>query len=316
MIRIIISLVISAAALWWAFRDLDWQAFGAALAQANLSWIIVAVLVMLLPYPLRGIRWRIFIAPVKKDISVRLTTEATLVGYFGNNALPFRLGELLRAYFIARQVKVPLAQMFGTVIVERTVDVLSAIVLLAFLPLVGTPEWLTQPVIWAIALGLVVGLITIWLVRQKRDVPFVRGWLKHLVDDLQLSFASLREERKQFPVLFLTTIVIWLIYLLNIHIAQHAMGLGLSIAESYLILVVTTLVLWIPAAPGFIGTFHAAVITVCVYLLSITEPQAQAMAVVLHAIGYIPQTIIGAIFFFKSHIRLRDVQVQSLITEP
>ena len=133
---------------------------------------------------------------------------------------------------------------------------------------------------------------------------------------LQVSFASLREERKQFPVLFLTTMVIWLIYLFNIHIAQHAMGLGLSIVDSYLILVVTTLVLWIPAAPGFIGTFHLAVVTVCVYMLSITESQAQAMAVVLHAIGYIPQTVIGAIFFFKSHIRLRDVQVQSLKSEP
>jgi len=111
-------------------------------------------------------------------------------------------------------------------------------------------------------------------------------------------------------------VVIWLLYLAYIHVAQHAMGLGLSLVQSYLILVATTLVLVIPAAPGFVGTFHAAVILVCVNIFSMDLSRAQAMAVVLHAIGYIPYTIIGAILYFKSHLRLQDVKRQPLKPGP
>jgi len=154
----------------------------------------------------------------------------------------------------------------------------------------------------------VLGVVTVWLVRRKGGIPFVRGRLKRFLDDLYLGFTSLQQGRQNFLILFLTTVVIWLLYLTNIHIAQHAMGLGLSLVESYLILVATTLVLSIPAAPGFVGTFHAAVIMVCAGMFSIDLADAQAMAVVLHAIGYIPTTIIGAIFYFKSHLNLKDLK--------
>lgn len=315
MKRLIIGLIISLVALWWAFRGLDWEAFREALARGNVVWIVVASAVLLSAIPLRGVRWRIFMAPVK-EVPVRLTTEATIVGYFGNNALPFRLGELLRSYFLARQAPAPITQVFGTVIVERVVDMLAVLLLLGFLPLMGAvPESLRQPILWVVVFCLVLGVVTVWLVRREEGIPFVRGRLKSFLDNLHLGFTSLRQEQ-HYLTLLLTTVAVWLLYLAYIHIAQYAMGLGLSLAQSYLLLVVTTLVLVIPAAPGFVGTFHAAVILACVNILSVDLPRAQAMAVVLHAIGYIPYTIIGAILFFKSHLRLQDVKVQKLKPEP
>lgn len=315
MKRLIIGLIISLVALWWAFRGLDWQAFREAMTQGNVAWVVASSLVLLSVIPLRGLRWRIFMEPVKK-VPARLTSEATIVGYFGNNALPFRLGELLRSYYVARQAPAPLTQVFGTVIVERVIDMLSALVLLAFLPLTGAvPEQLRRPLLLLMVLCLVLAVITVWLVRRENGIPFVRGRLKSLLDNLHLGFTSLRQEQ-HYLTLFLTTVVIWLLYLTYIHIAQHAMGLGLSLVQSYLILVGTTLILVIPAAPGFVGTFHAAVILVCVNIFSMDLSRAQAMAVVLHAIGYIPYTVIGAILYFKSHLRLRDVKLQPLEPGP
>ncbi len=75
-------------------------------------------------------------------------------------------------------------------------------------------------------------------------------------------------------------------------------------------LVATTLVIMVPAAPGFVGTFHAAVVLVFVNILSVDLPRAQAMAVLLHAVGYIPYTVIGSIIYFRSHLRFRDVRAQ------
>ncbi|UCH62449.1 MAG: flippase-like domain-containing protein [Fidelibacterota bacterium] len=314
MKRLIVGLIISLVALWWAFKGMDWQAFKEALTKGNMLWIAASSLVLLSVIPLRGLRWCIFMEPVKK-VPVRLTTEATIVGYFGNNALPFRLGELLRSYYVARQAPAPLTQVFGTVIVERVIDMLSALVLLVFLPLTGAvPEQFKRPLLLLVVLCLIVAVVTVWLARRENGIPFVKGRLKSILDNLQLGFTSLRQEQ-HYLTLFLTTVVIWLLYLVYIHIAQYAMGLGLSLVQSYLILVATTLVLVIPAAPGFVGTFHAAVILVCVNIFSMDPSRAQAMAVVLHAIGYIPYTIIGAILFFKSHLRLQDVKSQPLKPE-
>ena len=315
MKRLIVGLVISLVALWWAFRGLDWEAFREALTQANVVWVVASMLVLLSVIPLRGIRWRIFMEPVKK-VPIRLTTEATIVGYFGSNALPFRLGELLRSYYVARQAPAPFTQVFGTVIVERVVDILSALVLLAFLPLTGAvPEQFRWPLLLLLVLCLVLAVVTVWLARREDGIPFVKGRLKGILDNLHLGFTSLRQER-HYPTLCLTTVAVWLLYLAYIHIAQRAMGLGLSLDQSYLILVATTLVIAIPAAPGFVGTFHAAVILVCVNILSVELSQAQVMAVILHAVGYIPYTIIGAALYFKSHLRLRDIKGQPLKPGP
>ncbi len=210
MLQVTFGLVISLVALWLAFRGMDWQAFREALTQGSVVWFVIASVVLLSAIPLRGIRWRIFMEPVKK-VSVRLTTAATIVGYFGNNAFPFRLGELLRSYFVARQAPAPMTQVFGTVIVERVVDVVSTLLLVALLPFVGVvPEALRQPVLWVVVLGLALALVTIWLARRKEGIPFVKGRLKTFLDNLHLGFTSLRRER-HYPTLIVTTVCIWLL---------------------------------------------------------------------------------------------------------
>jgi uncharacterized protein (TIRG00374 family) len=309
MKQFIIGLVLSIGALWVAFRDLNWQEFGEAISQGNLFWILVASVLLLSAIPLRAIRWKIFLQPVTK-VPVRLTSEATIIGYFGNNVLPFRLGELLRSYFVARQTSSSISRVFGTVIVERIVDILSTLLLVLILPFTGVvPDALQQPIVWLVVISFVVAIATIWLVNRKEGIPLVKGRLKQLLDNLHLGFKSLRQRRHYFA-LGLSTIGIWVLYLTYIHVAQYAMGFRLSLAESYLVLVTTTLVLLIPAAPGFVGTFHAAVVLAFVNILAEDPSQSQAMAVVLHALGFIPNTILGSILYFRSHLRFKEVRNQ------
>ncbi len=299
-------MIISLIALWWAFRDIDWVAFKTALMAADSGLILLASAVLIIAVPLRGYRWGIFLRPIKK-ISVRLTSEATVVGYFGNNVLPFRLGEVVRSYFLSKEAHIPMSQVVGTVIVERLVDGVSILLILAFLPLTGTiPEVLRVPVLWGVALALIVGLVTFLIVR-RREVPFLPGRFKTLADNLQLGFTSLRHGRHYLPLL-ITTVLIWFIFLISVHLGQLGLGLGLSLGQSYLLLVATSLVIAIPAAPGFVGTFHAAVILVLVNIFGGDLAEAQAAAVVLHAVGFIPYSIVGAVIYVRFHLHLRDVK--------
>lgn len=312
MKQFILGLVLSLGALWLAFRDLNWQEFGEAISQGNLVWILMASIILLSAVPLRAIRWKIYLQPVAK-VPIRLTSEATIIGYFGNNVLPFRLGELLRSYFIARQTSTSISRVLGTVIVERVVDFLSTLLIVLILPFTGVvPDALKQPILWLVVISLLLAIATIWLAKRKEGIPLVKGRLKQLLDNLHLGFKSLRQGR-HYIVLGISTVGIWMLYLAYIHVAQYAMGFKLSLAESYLVLVTTTLVLLIPAAPGFVGTFHAAVVLAFVNILAEDPSRAQAMAVVLHAVGFIPYSIIGAILYFRSHLRFKDIRSQQPI---
>ncbi len=307
--RYIIGLAISLAALWWAFKGMDWRSFGEALGQGNPCGLAAAVIVMLVAVPIRGWRWRVFLAPIR-EVPIRVTNAGTFLGFFANNILPFRLGELLRTHYVARQTSSTMSQVLGSVVVERTVDYFNFLVLLAFLPLMNVvPVQFRGPLVWAIAIGVVLALVALWFVRRGGGVSLRPGRVKRFLDDLQLAFTSLRRGERTLTIV-VTSVGIWFCYLLSIHFTQLAMGLSLTLADSYLLLMATTLVMSVPVTPGYIGTFHAAVILVLVNVLATDPSQAQATAVALHAIGVIPYTVIGAIIYFRSHLQLRDLQAR------
>ena len=158
-------------------------------------------------------------------------------------------------------------------------------------------------------ISLAVAAVTFWAAKKK-NIPVFGGKLKTLEENLLRGFDSLLQGKYYLP-LFVQTVVIWTLYLFSIHIGQLAMGLGLSFRQSYIVLVTTSLVISIPAVPGFVGTYHAAAILALVNILAVDLTSAQAAALVLHAIGFVPYTVFGAIAYFRSHLRLRDVRGKS-----
>ncbi len=256
----------------------------------------------------RGYRWRIFLKPVS-DVSLRLTSNATLIGCFGNNALPMRLGEVLRSYIIARRISVPVSQVFGSVIVERVVDILSALVLIAGLPFLGViPTTVRQPLIWLIIFSACLVVVAFWLARRKNGIPFLKNRMKEIADNLLLGFNSL-SQTQHYIKLLISTVILWFLYLMSIHVTQYAIGLELSLADSYVLLLAITISMMFAAAPGNVGTYHAAVVISLTTVFDVDLPKAQAAAVVLHAIAYIPYTIFGALLYVRSNLHIRDVRL-------
>lgn len=305
MPQFLIGLAISMVALWWAFRDTDWSAFGAALLAGNPWLIALAAALLLLAVPIRGIRWRLFLRPLG-EVPARLTSEAIIVGYFGNNVLPVRMGEMLRAYFLARQVDLPVSKVLGTVLLDRLFDMTSFMPLVILMPLLAfVPPELETVTRVGMALALIPPALLWWLAR-KDDVSWVPARLRRVAGNMRSGFSILRE-RNILPRLTLTTVAMWTCYYLSLHFGQAAMGLNLTWGQSYSLLVVTTFVIAIPSAPGFVGTYHAAVIFMVHTVMGRSAGDAQAAAVILHAIGYLPYTVLGAIFFLKSHIKLKAV---------
>ncbi len=100
--KLIIGIAISIAGLWYAFRGMNFSELIDHLSQTNFSFILLAMGIIVVSVALRAYRWQLMLKPIQ-TITFNPLFASTMIGYFGNSVLPFRLGELLRAYSISRK---------------------------------------------------------------------------------------------------------------------------------------------------------------------------------------------------------------------
>ena len=101
------------------------------------------------------------------------------------------------------------------------------------------------------------------------------------------------------PVI-ISSLLIWFIYLLDVYLIQEAFQFNLNWTQTLAVLVISSLALSIPSAPGMIGTFHVAVKYTMVDLFAFSANDGNAFAILLHAYGYILFTSLGTYYFMKS----------------
>ena len=97
-----------------------------------------------------------------------------------------------------------------------------------------------------------------------------------------------------------TSLIIWGIYYLDVYLLQYAFGFNLSFPQILMVLVLPSVAMSIPSAPGMIGTFHAAVKYTMVDLFGYASIDGSSFAIFLHAYGYILLTLLGAYYFMKN----------------
>ena len=229
-----------------------------------------------------------------------------MIGYFGNNILPLRLGELLRSYFVSRDYKIPGSFVFGSVVFERLLDTFGLITLSVLLLLIyPLPDDILRFAIIGIIVVIILGLFLIIINRVYKSRKTTNLFFQRLKEFLS-GFRGLQYSYR-WKVIILT-FLLWGIYWTVTHLIQTAMHFNMSISQSLLVLIISSLVLSIPSAPGMIGTFHVSVKYVMISLIGGFQPEeAIAFAIVLHAYGYITLTIIGAYYFVKSKIHLKMI---------
>ena len=122
--KVIIGVVISLAGIYWAFKDFDFFDFKQSIQQIELAYLLLATLFLWGSVWLRGLRWK-WLFKESASPSVASLYRAELIGYFGNNVLPLRLGELLRTYIVGKENNFPKSFVFGTIVIERLMDMLA-----------------------------------------------------------------------------------------------------------------------------------------------------------------------------------------------
>lgn len=127
--------------LWLVLRDAPFREVARIIATANWALLVaISVPSYLLVVYLRAVRWKHLTATIGSYDTAALF-RATAVGFMANNIFPLRMGEFIRAWFLARDAGGSRAAIFGTVILERVIDMVTVIALaFAMLALVGAGD--------------------------------------------------------------------------------------------------------------------------------------------------------------------------------
>ena len=291
----ILGIFISILGLLYAFKVFELNRLLIIADRIDFTYISLAVLLLFLSVYIRALRWQLLFKGNKPSINKLFGSQ--LIGYFGNNIFPLRAGELLRCVFLSKYYKISKSTVFGTVVLERVLDLLGMIILLGFLLL------LKENPIDIIYLIIAISLIIILFIIHKFNF-FYEGNNKILliIHNVIDGFKGLNH--KIFLPIIFYTVSIWSIYVIMVYLVQYSIDLNLTVINCIFILFISSLALSIPSAPANIGTFEFSV----VYAMGMIGSSLYQLefAIILHLITFFPYTIIGGLFFVYYNYQLLD----------
>lgn len=306
---LIFGILISAGCLWYAFRGVDLSAVVKGIGKVGSRWVLVSVVGALLVLVVRAWRWRLLLAGVERIGSWSLVS-ATFIGTLANNLLPARLGEVVRAWVLARREGVPVPTVLASVVVERLLDVVAALVLLGFAlaaspDLGGNAASRLKQVGIAVLMVVTVGISALLMAIRYRErflnlmergaVRVARGWaLRGL--EMGRSFLEglcvLRGGLQGAMVAGLSLLV-WIVAIVSFYAMAQGFHLGLTPAQTTLVFVIVMFGVAIPSAPGFVGTFHGFCVAGLAMVAGTEAAQAAAYATLLHGSHWLAINTVG-----------------------
>jgi len=308
--QIWIGFIVSAVALYLAFRGIEWDQLGSALRGAQYGYLIPAALALIAAIAVRAERWRWLFGERRSTLPLERTFSALTIGYLITNTLPLRLGEVARVISVSRGGKVTIAHAASSIVVEHVLDVLVVLgMLVLMLPLLPLPDWAAQSAtVSAMIFGaaLVFILIVVWQrVRVERwgeqildRIPRLntQRWLRNLIHVLD-GFAVLQPG---WPLIAAVgwSVIGWLLSALTIHLALMAFVPNPSVVIALFVTVTTTFSLLLPATPGGLGVMQGAIV-LSLAVFNIPQAPALSFAIVFHLMEYIVMDIIGAISLWR-----------------
>jgi uncharacterized protein (TIRG00374 family) len=308
--------VVAVWIFWFLYKDISLNSLKAALRETSFLWIGLSVIVSLLGYWIRAWRWGLLIeAGEKIKISTWSAFVALMIGYLANLLVP-RAGEVARCGILAKTENQQMGKLLGTVILERTIDLLFMMVTIflafglenqTFLSLIGDLvawdgffERVSKSMPMVLGGGLVAVLFFYFVFQKYRDSSILRK-IRHFIRDMIQGFVSLRKVKNQTGF-WLSSVMIWLIYYLMMLFVAWAIPTTASLSLSaVLIVMVMGSIGMVAPVQGGIGTFHALVAFILM-AYGLSDEQGKIFAVIIHSSQVLTIILMGMItlgFFFK-----------------
>jgi uncharacterized protein (TIRG00374 family) len=322
---VVLALVVGLLGVF--LHDVNLRRVAAEILHAQPHWLALSLATMLVNLTIRALRWQYLLEPLGMA-SFGNAFRATAVGFAANSLLPARAGEFIRPYFLARHERMSATGAFATIILERLLDLVTVLVLLAAVVFVfgqgvasGNParfaavKWAGAAATAASLAALVVLFIlagnperlagAMRRVERARPSAFA-GMIAPIVQKFARGLGTIRRPGRLFAALA-WSFPLWLSIDVGIWAIAVAFGFNVPFTGSFLIVPLLTLGVLVPT-PGAIGGFHEAFRLGVTVFYGVPDDAAVAAALVLHAFSVGPALLLGLFFAARAGLNISGLR--------
>jgi len=317
-LKLIAFLAVGLVLLWLAFRNVNFAKLRDLLKQADYSWLVLSIIFGLFAFISRARRWVLLVNSLGFKSSTRNAFYALMTGYLANLALP-RIGEITRCVALGKKEKIPVDQLIGTVVIERTIDFFSLMTIMLIMIFTSgdlinmfLKESILIPIqqkvfylfgntwiLWVVL--FLIGIVSLYMIiRYRKKLRKIRFFAKifDVAKGVINGLKTITKLKRKGEFIF-HTVFIWLNYALMTWVVVFSLESTshLTFGNSIFILVIGGLAMSAPVPSG-LGAFHYIVSRGLLFVNGIPIEDGLAYALLAHESQLIFIAIVGAMSFF------------------
>jgi hypothetical protein len=273
---------------------------------------------------LRALRWKFMLLPLKEDIKMNSLFSAVMIGNMSSVLIP-RSGEISRPVLLATKESISKGAVFGTILVEKIFDLLSILIAFGISLLIFRKEIsvayreynIERVTMYSAILVIIISvLVLIMILNIKKTENIIETTTKKILpnkyqEKVHKLFVSILngfifiKYTKNYLVIFVLTLLIWLSGVLSTYITFLAFNIHLGIIDANLVLTMISLAMILPM-PGYgAGSYHLFTKITLVSIYGLTSELALGFATVSHLLGLIGVLVFGFYFSIKENFKWR-----------
>ncbi|MCS7280992.1 MAG: flippase-like domain-containing protein [Desulfobacterota bacterium] len=304
---------LSLALLYLAIRGVKPELVLETLRRLDIKMLFIPVFFVLIASFLSAAKWSKIVG---YGVSVKETFVSLIIGLFINNVLPARIGEIVRAYVLAKKRAIPFSYSFSTVIIDRFFDLVGLLLLVfVFFPRTGLPLWISKLLVGFVGF-MVLGVII--LISAGKDTVFSyiiekitkkgKKCSGKIVSRIREIHKNVRRINSPVSLAYISFISFfqWLCMSFSLYMVIKSFGISINPFYVPFVCAFLNIGITLPSSPGYVGLYQFLL----VYLLSIFDvPKHEgfSVSIIYHATWYFPYTFLGAIFFVSEHLGFKEL---------
>jgi uncharacterized protein (TIRG00374 family) len=318
---VVIGLAVGLLAIF--LRNADLGRVWASVAAARPDFLLLALALTCVTFIVRAERWQYLLGPLGQT---RFSTvfRATVIGFAASAVLPARAGEVIRPYLLARREGLSATAAFATIVVERILDLVAVLLLMAAFLVWFDPglESRDSAVFQAIRFGglvmapIAVGTLAVmffmaghperlhaWVLKAEAILPArIAAMIARFARTFAEGFAVVRSPARLVAAIG-WSVVLWMAIAGGIWAVSVAFGIAMPFTGAWLMLAPLVVGVAVPT-PGAVGGFHEAYRIGATGFFGADNDIAVGAAIVLHAISVGPVIVVGLLFIVQDGLKL------------
>ena len=319
-IRTALVTLLAIALFAWFLSRANLAAVAQEIVHARLGLIAWSIVIAVVMPVVRAIRWRYLLDPIGPT-RFGPVLRATIVGFAALALLPARAGDVIRPYLVARTERLSAASVLATIVMERALDMIAVLTLLAafvwvfdgraILPtelVAGIQASATVAALLVVALMIVMWTLATHPERIGRLVARTDRLLPHrlahalagLARTFSEGFAVAREPR-DLAIALVWSFPLWVSIAFQAWLITRAFGILIPVSASFLVQAMLVIGVAVPT-PGAVGSFHEAYRIAVTTFFHAPNNAAVSAALVLHAVSFLTSVVPGVVVMARDGV--------------